>query len=167
MEKKSRGIIYLHNEEDLKLEALYQAIVAYFGNPEMYKIKNINNYSMYICKIESHLLIEYKYLIVFVQEDVSEINSKVRLFDLKWVSLQTRVLPDEYDIPNFSYFPRRYTPLLNKITLSHKDQKGYKYMVEKYPVSVTILPMKSEPKQTGTLVEALESYNTILTMNLK
>lgn len=149
-------------------ENLYQIFSQYFGNPPMTKIKNIDDtYSMYIVKINASLAIEYRYIIAFVNKNKDEIGSKKLLHELNWISLQTRTLQDEHKVDVHSYISRMFQPLNKPIFLIKKDSNQYVYSVTDYPISVVILPKKNienEYSDKGSLINALETYQTIVTM---
>ena len=153
---------------DLQKENVYSLFTQYFEDPEMTKIKDIDKYSMYMTKINALLGIEYRYVIAFINKDNDVINSKQSLRDLKWVSLQTRTLTDEHNLPAHSYFPKRLIELDRKISLVSKDDKQYFYKVEQLPITITLLS-KAKSKSngfdynsSGTIVVALETYQTIV-----
>jgi hypothetical protein len=132
----------------------------------MTKIKDVQNYSMYMTKIHALLGIEYRYIIAFVYKDNSAIGTTSPLIDLRWQSLQTRGLQEDHNIPPQSYIPRKLPSINKRITLTHRDPNQYVYRTERLPIVVTLLPSSKnkgiEYSQTGTLVTALETYNTIL-----
>lgn len=146
-------------------EDIYSLFSDYFKNPKMTKIKDIQNYSMYICKIHALLGIEYRYVIVFVNKDSFPVKTEKFLSQLYWISLQTRTLTDEHDIPSHAYVPRRIQELDKKIQLIHKTNDQYKYRVESLPFEITLLPKTKglDYQPTGTVVTALETYNTVIT----
>lgn len=149
-------------------ENLYKNIVEYFGNPILTKLKNVNGYTMYIAKIYANLGVEHRYLIVFIHQDNENIGTQEKLSNLRWVSLQTRALTDDHKLTYHAYTPRRLPGLDKKITLVEYDGKSYKYKVEDLPLTVSLLPTKKntgvEYNASGSVVTALETYNTILTL---
>jgi hypothetical protein len=151
-------------------EFLYQSFTRYFDNPTMTKIKDVDEYSLYMCKIYTLLGIEYRYIVVFVHKDQKATGEKEKLDQLCWVSLQTRTLNDEHDEHDFaphSYIPTRLPILNKKITLTFHDKGQYLYKVDDLPLRVTLLPQGKmsfglEYNPTGSLITALETYNTIV-----
>ena len=93
---------------------------------------------------------------------------KQELKKLSWVSLQTRTLADKHDLPSHDYRPRAIGSLNKKIVRVEKTSKASTYRCEGLPVAVTLLHTKndtdSEYQQYGTLISALETYQTIITM---
>ena len=151
---------------DSSKDGLYNLFTQYFSNPVMTKIKDTDLYSMYIAKINAQLGIEFRYIIVFIWKDDSKVGTEEKLESLKWVSLQTRTLKDEYKLNIHSYIPSRSVALGNKITLVHKDNKQYRYTVENLPIIVTLLPTEKgiEYNSSGNLISALETYQTIISV---
>lgn len=142
---------------------IYPLFTQYFENPRMVKIKDVEQYSMYIIKIHALLGIEFRYLIVFVPKNELPIGDSKFLAQLEWQSLQTMTLTNEYDVPFYSYQARRFPPLDKKIFLKKKNNSKYSYNVEGLPLEITLLPTNTEYNQTGNIITALETYQTIVT----
>lgn len=148
---------------------VYSLFVEYFTNPSMTKIKDVDDYSMYISKVYAILGIEYRYIIVFVPKDNKPFNTVDLLSNLKWVSLQTRSLTDNHSLSYHSYIPKRLASLDKKITLLRKDNNQYLYNVEALPITIILLPknieknVNQEYSPSGTVVTAMETYQTIVT----
>jgi hypothetical protein len=145
---------------------IYPLFSDYFDNPLMNKIKEASSqtgeYSVYICKVHALLIVEFKYIICFVLKDDNPIGTAVRLSELRWVSLQTRTLKEEHNIPYHSYIPRQ-TKLNNKIALQNKFPTKYVYTCTDLPIIVTLLPnAKTEYGNSGSVNIALNTYNTII-----
>ena len=156
----------LEDGYDPDQDIVYPLFVKYFGDPKMVKLKNVDKFTMYITKIHALLGIEYRYLIVIVREDGYPKGHVQNLANLKWVSLQTRTLSDDYDSPVLSYVPRRSPDIDRKITLSSKDSKQYVYSVEDLPIRIAIIPKTGggyDYAPTGSVVVALETFQTIVT----
>lgn len=143
---------------------IYPLFVNYFNNPFMTKVKDIDNYSMYACKIHAVLGIEYRYLIAFVNKDRNNIGFQVAFSSLQWDCLQTRSMEDELKVNLHSYIPTRYKALNKKIELINKDTQKYLYKVHEFPLSITLLPRNknSHYNSSGFIINALEEYQTIL-----
>lgn len=152
----------INKDYDPIKEDVYKLFVKYFGNPVMTKIKDINSYTMYMTKIHAMLGIEYRYLIIFTKKN--DIHS-TELENLKWVSLQTRTLTDEHDIPIHSYTPKRLPELDKKIKLEKREEKGYIYSVSELPLQIILVPKSksiADYSETGTVIIALETYQTLV-----
>lgn len=156
-------------------DRVYDLFSSYFGNPMMTKMRDVDSFSMYMTKIHSLLGIEFRYIIAFTHKDNSPPGLTKRMDSVRWVSLQTRALTEDHNLPPHSYVPSRLPGLDRRITLQHYDQNQYVYDVEAIPIVVTILARKSkqaaaadsrrgpEYSTTGTIVPALETYQTIIT----
>ncbi len=155
----------LDNDYDPVRETVYPIFVEYFNNPLMSKLKDVDNYSVYICKIHALLGIEYRYLFVFVYPDNIPLGTQINLSKLYWVSLQTRSLQEEHTLQSHSYIPRRLKQMDRKIHIEYKDTEQYIYNVEQLPLVVTLLPKTKnymEYNDHGSLISAIETYQTII-----
>lgn len=145
-------------------DSIYPLFANYFENPKMYKIKDIGTYSMYMSKIHALLGVEFRYLIVFVPKNDLPTKDEKFLAQLDWISLQTRTLTDEHNLPYHSYTPRRMPEIDKKIWLKGTDQQQSVYNVEELPLQITLLPRSKsmEYNPSGTIVSALETYQTLV-----
>jgi hypothetical protein len=143
---------------------IYKLFVQYFGDPIMTKIKNIENYTMYICKIHAILGIEYRYLIIFTPQNNNPIGKTEKLSNLEWISFQTRTLQDDHDLQYHTYIPRRIPDLDKKIQLKDKTDTSYVYSVSELPIQIILLPKTKDMdySQSGSVVSALETYQTLI-----
>lgn len=152
----------------LEIDNIYKLFSDYFNNPLMKKLKNVNGYSMYITKINAMLGIIYRYLIVFVRDDGYPIGSTENLINLPWLSLQTRMLEEDYPLQLHTYYPQRIPELNKTIHLINKDSRQYVYRVDNLPITITLLPKRgfeNEYNTTGNVISALETYYTIVSLN--
>lgn len=146
-------------------ETIYPLFTKYFDNPVLTKIKNVENYSVYMTKIHALLGIEFRYIIAFIHNDKKPIGTTAPLSSLYWETLQTRTLQDDHRIPVHTYIPHRAPYLDQKIKLIYQDDKQFKYTVEKLPLTVTLLPKTKsnlEYNREGNMISALETYQTII-----
>lgn len=142
----------------------YTAFVKYFGDPKMYKIKDVENWSMYMAKIRTMLVQDIKYIIAFVRKDFNPIKTEISLSNMNWEILQTRVLQDNHDIPDHSYVPMREYLYNVPITLRNKTEEEYYYDCTELGLNVTLLTRKKQMKQfveRGNVTSAIETYSTI------
>lgn len=154
----------LDNYFDPIKDDYYKYFITYFNNPVMTKLKNVDNYSMYIIKIHALLGIEYRYVIVFVYKDDNVIGGKEELKYLKWISLQTRTLKENYNVGTHTYIPKRLPELNHEINLVKKDEEQYIYETKDLPIVITLLPKSKnvDYNSTGNVLNALETYQTII-----
>jgi len=148
---------------DPQKQDVYNMFTDYFRNPRMIKIKDVEQYSMYLTKIHTLLGIEFRYLIAFVYKDSVQVGGVETLDNLSWVSFQTRTLSEEYNTPSHTYIPQRTPSLDKRIKLVRKTEKSYAYIVEELPILITMIPKgKNEYSATGSVIPALETFNTIV-----
>ena len=148
---------------------VYDAFVDYFNNPTLYKIKNVNEYSMYMVKIHAMLGNAYRYLIVFIPSDFEKVGTKKILQDCEWVSLQTRTLEDHHSIPPHTYPAGLRPPLDQKIKVHNRSMEHSIYKAEKFPLDITLLHTRKnhlhQYHPTGSIISALETFQTIINFN--
>ena len=157
----------LDESYDPSKDNIYDLFVKYFGDLTMTKIKDVQDYSMYVAKIRCMLSIEHRYVIIFVNNDKLPLGNTDQLRNFRWINLQTRSLPDNHSVNPQTYRPRRMPELMDKIHLESKSPKSYIYHSEKYPIVITLLAKKSgemEYQPLGTIVSALETFNTIISL---
>lgn len=145
---------------------VYRLITAYFKNPKLAKLKDVGNYSMYVSKNDASAGLEFRYLIAFTSSDSEPVGNVEFLENLNWVSLQTRNLKEDYQVPIYAYIPTRLPGLDKKIDLIKKDDRQYTYTTQELPLYITLIPNATqsvEYQKSGSVVQAIETYNTILT----
>lgn len=153
---------------DEKKEQLYKSFDDYFNHPIMTKIKNINGYSMYMCKTYCLLSNECRYIIVFVKQDDRQLQSREKLSNLFWESLQTRTLPDQYNLNSHGYQPKKLGDLNVPIHRESVTKECSVYNCDSLDIIVTLLHNEKytsyDYQQHGNVIAALETYNTIITL---
>lgn len=154
---------------DPKYEYIYNSFNLYFNNPIMVKTKDTNDYSMYMCKSYCLLANEHRYIIVLVRKDTNPINTKEKLIDLQWESLQTRSLIENYDVHSHNYQPRKIKELNFPITRIDTQKESSTYKCDDLPITVTLLHTKNQNQyqNKGTIIASLETFQTIITINHK
>lgn len=143
---------------------IYPLFIKYFDDPILTKLKDINNFSMYVCKVQALLGIEHRYIICFIKQDYNPIGTKLNLTDISWECLQTRTLNEDYDVNIHAYVPQRLQGLNKKIKLYSKDEKSYNYNVDNFPLTISLLPKTKhiDYLDSGSVINALETYQTII-----
>lgn len=154
---------------DPEMENMYNTFTNYFNNPELTKTKDENGLSMYMGKLYCLLSNECRYIVVLCASDLNAIGAKVKLQDIEWMSLQTRTLPKKNDLYPVSYTAPRDTPFLTTIiNRVNVTDEASTYHCNSYPVVVTMLHTKKNTKDdykaTGTISAALETFQTIITL---
>lgn len=158
-------ILYASDEA----RALYSDAAAYFNHPRMTKVKDVDGYSVYMAKTYCLISNECRYIVAFVGADAVDVGSVQALGAMEWICLQTRTLRDQHDLPPHNYHPRNTGPLSTPIVRVSSDDEASVYTCAKYPVTVSLLHTKTKTmhdyQARGTLVAALETYETIVTLN--
>lgn len=148
------------------MEMIYKIFTEYFENPLMFKMKDIDKSSMYICKITCLLSTENRYIICFVEKDMSPIGNTVSLSNLKWISLQTRTMVETYGIKEHTYIPKRDGDCNCQIKRVKMTDNASTYECFNFAsLIITLLHTKTKKtyNETGTIIAALETYSTIIT----
>lgn len=156
----------INPQYDPEKNYVYEAFSNYYNNPVMTKIKNVENYSMYICKIYALLGNSFRYLIIFVDQDTEVAGKTKFLKDLEWVSLQTRTLEDHHKVPTHKYKIENTPPLNQKINIKNRSENESTYECEIFPLTVTLLHTRKDTmyqyQPTGTITSALETFQTVI-----
>lgn len=146
--------------------SVYEAFIEYFNNPNMVKIKDVGEYTMYMTRIHAMLGNAVRYLIVITTMDVRDKGSIIKLENLNWISLQTRTLEEIHKIPSHSYIAAKKPPLNQKITLISQDEEKSTYNAETFPLIITLIHTRKnntfQYSPSGTIVSALETFQTII-----
>jgi hypothetical protein len=147
-------------------DIMYKAFDSYFNSPVLSKIKDVNGTSMYMTKIVCLLGNEIRYIICFVTQDDLPVGTIEKLSNMRWLSFQTRSLPDTYNIPSHRYQPKRDGPLSVVINRINVTPEASTYKCDSFPIIVTLLHKKNESdyQPTGNVIAALETYSTIITL---
>lgn len=150
-------------------EDVYTYFVEYFRNPELVKIKNVNQLSVYACKMYAIMGIDKRYIMAVLPKDNSKIGTKKHLSELNWESLQTRTLTDNYDLPPYVYNSRLYKPLNKMCHLKSKQPDSYIFDCDEYPLRLSLLRTKEKSNleygQQITLISALETFQCLISWN--
>jgi hypothetical protein len=149
-------------------DSMYLAFAQYFNNPTMTKIKNVDGFSVYMSKAYCLLNKECRYLVTFIHVDGASIGTTEEFCTLKWVSLQTRTLADRHDLPAHAYTAVGRGPLLAKIVRTNTGSNSSTYSCEAFPLTVTLLHTEKGSnayQDNGNLIAALETWQTIITIN--
>jgi hypothetical protein len=147
---------------------VYDLLTYYFDNPKFTKIKDENMFSIYMCKTGS-LANMSRYLVAMVQLDVYFIGRECTLDQLRWQVFQTRSIPIDHHLKIYYYRPKQDKMSNSIIKICKRDEKICEYTCDTLPIKITLLnddnDMYTYP-DIGSVNSALETYNTIITMNL-
>jgi hypothetical protein len=146
-------------------DMLYKSMTTFFNNPMMTKIKDVNQYSMYMSKTYCLLNRNCRYLIAFVNKDELNVGSTSELRTLRWDSFQTRTMSENHKLQSHAYKAQRGGHLDVPINRVNVDEEASTYDCDKLSLTVTLLHTKKGPSEyndNGTLIAALETYQTVL-----
>lgn len=153
-------------DDEIEHDALLDYFDDYFNHPTLYKIKNIEDkYSLYMVKTYCLLNTQCRYIIIIIPIDSNPLHTPLQMRGIKWISLQTRELSDNHKIPSHNYQPSSFSPLNKKIERVEQTENSSTYFCTEYPLTVKLLQKKgiNEFQSKGTLISALETYQTIIT----
>lgn len=151
---------------DLSSMEVYNFFTNYFHNPKMKKVKTLpDGHLMYACRIKSMLTKDKKYVFLIVNSDMEPESDVVKMADIRWEVLQTRMIETLYDAPLHDYnVPNVEIP----IKVFEKDDEIYKYSCTDYKnIIVSLLIGKNQTRMYGDygdLGTAIETYNTIVSL---
>jgi hypothetical protein len=150
------------------LTDIHRYMSNYFDNPILTKNEEKGISSIYYAKVNTGLMLDNKYLVVIVNRDSSPIGTKKKLSEMSWASLQTRIIRDNLNCDKFSYRPKKVIPFTDTIKINDKNDKMVIYSHSSLKnISITLLYVDKTSIQypsQGTLLAALETYKTILTI---
>lgn len=148
---------------------LYTLFSYYYDDPVMTKTSSHNTNSIYAVKFKSGLMLDKKYLIVVVPDDLSPEGTKKKLSDIQWISIQARTLKDDLKSEQHSYTQKKTPPFTDKITLISRDEKNSVYKHETIKnIQISLLhtdKMQFMYPTTGTLSAALETFKTVIVIS--
>jgi len=150
-------------------EEWYDLFASYYNDPQMVKIRNQGDYSMYGVRLPCFLLNESRYLIVLCPVDVYEVHTKRPIRDLRWLSLQARSLHEEglTHLPTHTYSIKRGRKYEIPLRMIHRTETATTYTTTPESIHVALLHTRKnneyEYSQEGNLVSALETFQTVIT----
>lgn len=152
---------------DPEKEYVYKLFREYFDHVELQKIRDDNEFSIYMAKLRCLLLNEQRYLVIMTKKDQYPPFYKVSIDDVRWVSLQTRTLKPE-TIPQMtlqSYELKRNDVFEETIEIISRTKKISVYKMERLPITISLLHVHNQEYEypdIGTLNSALETFRTII-----
>lgn len=147
----------------LSRQFIYSYFTNYFDNPKMTKIKIVDTFTIYACKIKS-LMREHRYIFIFVKDKF--LGDTIFLKDAKWEVLQTRAVKDDHQLIPVSYSRKTDDITNSKITVTTKEKDKYIYNSEYFKgLKIQLLYSQNQTRvyqNSGTIGLAIENYNTIV-----
>lgn len=140
-----------------------------FKNLYFYRIRpGGEGYMMYAAQLQSFIGNAKRYVILFVQDRYAYYD-KARINQLRWTSLQTRTIPDDYRIVEQMLDPKaldtRYHPKV-RLYLKARTDKQTEYNAP-MPIELALLhdPKRKTKYQYGdemTLRQALATFQCVI-----
>lgn len=156
----------IENNSNNNMSYIYSLFTTYYNNPIMTKLKydqNTNISSFYV-KIYSQLLNQFRYLIINIPDNDHPIQTKIYLENLKWNSLQTRILDKNHNIDTINYNSNN----LNDIMLHIVDRQNSMSTYESKFLNVRVYVLHTkdnnlfEYPEKANLAQALEEFKTLV-----
>ena len=149
-------------------EEIYDLVSAYFDNPTMTKVKDVEQFSMYMAKVNCKLLAENRYLVAFVERNSSTVGTSYLLRELYWVTFEACANTDFHrNLMTVTYTPKKNSPFDSILEIKERQKTHTSYNCQRYPqIEVTLLHKSGdlyEYPNTGRLCSAFETYKTIVT----
>lgn len=150
-------------------DSVYEMFTVYFKNPKMIRVKETDNFYIYLCKLYCLLNRECRFIIAFVEKNII-LNPIEHLESLEWISLQTRTFLDT-EYPNIDvvhgYQAVSEGPLTAVINKRKANDSSTEYICDDIPIIITLLHTEKNTKDSyqnrGTVIHALETFQTIIT----
>ena len=164
--------VLINEYQEFDNEYIFKAFDEYFNHPSMTKIKDVENYSMYLKKLYCLLSKECRYIVVFTNSDLNPIGHEEQLISLNWVSFQTRtfdssIYPQLSSKAPHSYTPRALGSLTAEIVRKEITEEASIYDCEKLGLNIVLLHTDKNTSDVyqskGNVVSALETFQTIIT----
>lgn len=146
-------------------EYVYKLFTEYYDNMTLYKIKDDDNFSVYMARLQCLLLNEQRYLIAVIPRDQFPPSYQKPLENLRWVSLQIRNLEEGYNIQPQSYNMKRTQDFQRRIKVETRNEDVTTYNVQDLPIHISLLHTRGQEYEypdEGSLISALETFRTII-----
>jgi hypothetical protein len=140
----------------------------------MVKTMQSGPWGVYKAQVNTLLSGDYKYIVCIVQGDSIPLGGIMPLAKLSWNVFQTRSTMNiqtemnGYNLPGQSYVipSGRKTLLYDKIKMIDETDKKCVYLSDNLPIKVEVLKNKPEEWRApeGTIIGALELFNTVITL---
>lgn len=164
----------LVDQTSLTRQQLYNLLNIYFDEPSVQKTKNDENSgtSVYMTRFNSLLASpEQRFLVVITEMDNSPIGTVVPLSEMKWKSLQTRML-SQFDrtIHRHSYLPKNQKKFAIPMKLLKRYPNRSEYEIDGFPGECVVALMHTNPNQEFEFPDkvicsgSIELYRTVFMM---
>jgi len=151
----------------------YLAISRFYDNPKMALLKKESGFAMYVCKLRC-LLNENRYLFAITRDsDTKKIGDIINIENLEWQALHIKQVSELIQVPlkDHECAPKRIPYLDHQIEKinSTDDESFYKCPYHKL-LKIKLIHEEDNPKEQyqnkGNLLEALETYMTVLSFDV-
>lgn len=128
------------------------------------KVRVVESYALYMAKLQTFTGNGRRYIITAVPFDKA-MYPQAKIEHLPWVSLQTRSLPDEYNIPeqvmDVRALDHRYSTDKIKLNVINRTNTSTDY-ISQIPIEVSLLhdPKKKSLYQYPDTLELRQALNT-------
>lgn len=155
----------LESSDEINNVNVYNLFVAYYENPSMVKIKDLQGtHCLYGCRIKTLLAKDRRYLLATVPKNKAPSQPQVNLDALEWSAFEARSLDVDLQVPLHSYKPKHLDMSINVIT---KNPDQFIYACNDMTLTVTLFFGKNQFRpynDKGTLGLALETFNTVVSL---
>lgn len=163
MKSTNKKMIFYHPEHD----KAYEAILSHVGNPLMQKIRQTEQFGIFMVEITSMLLNEKRFMIAMLANDNRPIGSIDYLSNLKWTSFQMRTLsePQPLQIAPHNYIVQRGLSSTIPLWCVSRNTQMSTYQSDTLPIVVSLLHTRNneyEYPNEGNLASAIETFQTII-----
>jgi hypothetical protein len=158
-------------------EVLYEFLDAYFDSPRLQKMRNDDNsgVSVYMTRINSLLASpEQRFIIAIAPLDRVEPGTLVPLLEVKWQSLQTRMLPITdpvlHAVRRHSYQPKNTKKYAIGMTLKERYPDRTEYVLKGFENTCIVALKHSNPENRYEFRDqmvcsgSIELYRTLFVM---
>jgi hypothetical protein len=153
----------------------------YFGNPILYRAKNVKppsytsgpdsimsppGLAIFVCNVQDMISSNHYIMASLPSSGVPEDVTQLHLADIQWTSFMTRTGKEYENFPSFSYAPPERTPLNEKINMTGATESMNTYKcVQLICKNIYIFTGKYKTmRQTLTFSSALETYNALVVL---
>ncbi len=126
--------------------------------------KTVNSYTFYVASIQTFIGNGQKYVILLVPFNKAY-HEKAKIYQLAWVSLQTRILQERFQVPDQTLdhktLDHRYSENKIKLTVKNRTSVQTDYFCP-LPIELSILhdPKKKSMYQWPDTMELRQALNT-------
>ena len=153
------------------VDSVREAIADLYEGFLMTKTQSQGVYGIYKAFVNSLTSGDVKYICCIVPNDAKNpLGTMMPLASLPWINFQARTTTNPrlefagFPLKPQEYVPKRNTVLWDKIKVANEGEDKMVYIPDHLPLVVTILVLKESDNfaPEGTVISALELYQTIL-----